>query len=164
MCNGYRKCMPHTTQFSLVLHIVHPRWRYHYKLHGINIHLPIYSMSCGSNTIHVLLLLHLFDSLSLSLPSPVRAMPSSQCTYTHEHDVTAKMSEIEKFVIICGCDFETVCVSMCSVASHLSTFGAQQHWPLANTNIRCEGEKWREVKRYTYVTMNKAQPIICVVG
>lgn len=34
------------------------RWRYHYKLHGINIHLPIYSMSCGSNTIHVLLLHH----------------------------------------------------------------------------------------------------------
>lgn len=32
------------------------RWRYHYKLHGINIHLPIYSMSCGSNTnVHVLL-------------------------------------------------------------------------------------------------------------
>lgn len=26
-------------------------WHYHYKLHGINIHLPIYSMSCGSNTI-----------------------------------------------------------------------------------------------------------------
>lgn len=35
-----------------------PRWRYHYKLHGINIHLPIYSMSCGSNTMHVLLSLY----------------------------------------------------------------------------------------------------------
>lgn len=36
-----------------------PRWRYHYKLHGINIHLPIYSMSCGSNTMHMLFLLSL---------------------------------------------------------------------------------------------------------
>lgn len=45
------------TQFDSLFHItILTRWRYHYKLHGINIHLPIYSMSCGSNTIHVLLL------------------------------------------------------------------------------------------------------------
>lgn len=50
------------------------RWRYHYKLHGINIHLPIYSMSCGTNTtIHVLLLLMLLP-LPLLLLQPLHRL------------------------------------------------------------------------------------------
>lgn len=68
----------HTTIFT--------RWRYHYKLHGINIHLPIYSMSCGSNTIHVLLLLLLLQPLQRSKHrTPIR-----------------KTGRNRKIVIICG--------------------------------------------------------------
>lgn len=53
------ECRMQCIQFDSTLcamFTIFTRWRYHYKLHGINIHLPIYSMSCGSNTIHVLLL------------------------------------------------------------------------------------------------------------
>lgn len=71
------------TQFDSLFHItILTRWRYHYKLHGINIHLPIYSMSCGSNTIHVLLLHPL-----------------------HTDCVCVENGRNRKIVSICGCTF-----------------------------------------------------------
>lgn len=52
LCVCESKCVYISLQYRWALR---SRWHYHYKLHRINIHLPIYSMSCGSNPMHVLL-------------------------------------------------------------------------------------------------------------
>lgn len=153
--------MPHTSQFSLVLHIVHPRWRYHYKLHGINIHLPIYSMSCGSNTIHVLLLLHLFDSLS-SCSAALRPAHRARCTWARRHSQNVRNRKICHYLRMRFWNGVWVCAR-----SHLiyPLLGAQQHWPLANTNIRCDtdrggGEWWGEAFTYKalHICYNEQSP------
>lgn len=102
------------TQFDSLFHItILTRWRYHYKLHGINIHLPIYSMSCGSNTIHVLLLHPL-----------------------HTDCVCVENGRNRKIVSICGCTFSNR-VELNLVELFRISFiwlSLYDNWPFTNTH------------------------------
>lgn len=156
ICNGW-KSERHTTQFSLVLHIVHPRWRYHYKLHHINIHLPIYSMSCGNSTIHVLFLLHLCISLY---------------TYTEREwkrdEFATKMSKIEKLslfadAILYRYAYKLVRISFIHFRCTTTIDHLQIHRVVGPGEWGRKRVREEKICAHTYVTVNKG-PFISVAG